>query len=615
MSLLNPAALWMLGLAAPLLALYFLKLRRQRVEVPSTLLWREFLRTEQLATPFQRFRRNLLLLLQLLILVLLALALARPYLAGRVSRERSVVIVVDSSASMNATDVRPSRFAAAVEAARDVVDGLEGGDEAMIVEAGPRTRVVASFSRDKDRLRRALGSMRATEAEGSLRDALALALSLSRERPDRQIVVLSDGSGESLDDLALRAGAVQYVRIGRSAANAGITALDLRRSPVSELDHQLFVTVENFGVEATTGRVEVFLEEELTGRQELTLDPGQAAPLVFDLAGGGRGTLRVELRVQGDDLPTDDVAYALLQPTERRRVLAVGVNALALKVLALDPRLEVDVIAPESYSSSAGYDCTVFDGFFPDTSMDGLSYLVLSPPPPGTALPVRFGEQLRAPRVLNWKRDHDVLRFVDLSDLAVARASAVVDDGTLATLVEADTGPLVLGGERHGGRVLVLAFDPLRSDLPLRVAFPVMMLNAVSWMTRGVGRSEGGALVSTGATFTYPVAGASEVRVRTPDGENLSVGVGGGMLRFGQIDRVGVYQVELPDERVGFAANLASRRESMIAPMKDLGLGADVAVRAAGAAAGRREIWRELCLAAVGLLLLEWFVWNRRRSG
>ncbi len=617
MSLLQPAALWLLGLAVPLLALYFLKLRRQKVQVPSVLLWQEFIRSEQLASPFERFRRNLLLLLQLLLLALLALALARPYLSGHVSTKRSVVIVLDSSASMRATDVKPDRYSAAVDAAREVIDGLEGADEAMIIDAGAETRVAAAFSRDKERLDRALSQLGAGEAEGTLRDALALALSLTQERPDRQVVVISDGGGEDLGELEVREGAVQFVRIGRLAANSGITAVDLRRSPVSELDHELFVTVENFGTEPTSGRVEVYLEDELVGREELDLATGRASPLVFELAGGQEGVVRVELRADDDHLPVDDVAYALLRPTQRRRVLAVGCNALVLKVLASDPRLVVDYVAPAAYDGSGGYDVTFFEGFVPADGLDGHSYAVLAPPAEGGAAgAVRFGAEQRGPRVLDWSRSHEVMRFVDLSELHVAKARAVVEDGTLRPIVEGDQGPLVLAGERHGGRVLYLTFDPLQSDLPLRVAFPVMLLNAATWMTSGRGSSEVAGLMATGTAFTYPVGGdVTEVSVVTPSGERIQTSVGGGLLRFTRIDEVGVYRLDLPDDRVEFAANLASRRESSIAAMPDLGLGQAVEVKASAAAAGRREIWRELAIGGVALLLLEWFVWNRRRRG
>lgn len=615
MTFLEPAALWLLGLAAPLIALYFLKLRRQRVQVPSALLWQEFLKSEQLATPFQKFRRNLLLLLQLLLLLLLALAIARPVLKGAVSEKRSVVIILDSSASMLATDVGENRFGEAVDHAIEVVDALQGADEAMIVEAGPETRVVHSFTREKDKLRTALYGMRPAAAEGTLRDALALSLSLTQDRPDREVVVISDGGGENLGDVQVREGAVRYVRVGRSAANLGITAVDLRRSPVSELDHQLFVTVENFGVESAEARVEVYLDDELVGREEMLLDAGGSGPAVFDLAGGESGVLRVEMHTRDDDLPADDTAYALLQPAERRRVLAVGCNALVLKVLASDPRLVVDLINPVNYTSSAGYDVAFYEGFLPESGLDGASYAVIAPPAMDRG-PVELGGELRVPRIIDWQRSHDVLRFVDLTDLHIARAREVTRDGTLRTIVEGDQGPLLLAGERHGGRVLYFTFDPLQSDLPLRVAFPVMLLNTVGWLTAGIGGTDVGGLVATGAVFTYPVAGEDpQVTVQTPSGRKARGLVSGGLLRFTGIDEVGVYHVELPESRVSFAANLMSRRESRIAPMRDLGLGNATTVTASTAAAGRREIWRELALAGIAILLLEWFFWNRRRTG
>jgi len=612
-SLLNPLSLALLGLAAPLLALYFLKLRRQRVEVPSVLLWQEFIKSEQLATPFQRFRRNLLLLLQLLILALVVLALARPFLAGHVSTKRSVVIVLDSSASMQAVDVKPSRFGKAVEAATEVVGGLEGADEAMVIEAGPDTRVVSSFSRDKEALRRSLDDLSATGAEGSLRDALTLALSLTQDRPDREVIVISDGSGESLSDLEVREGAVRYVRVGRLAANVGITAVDLRRSPVSELDHELFVTVQNFAHGPMEAEVEVELGNERVGRQALVLERDQTTPLVFELAGGQEGTVRVELDAKGDMLPADDEAWALLRPSRKRKVLAVGCNALVLKVLASDPRLLVDFVAPQNYTSMAGYDCAFFEGVVPTQGLEGASYAVLSPSNGGA---VTFGAEVKVPQVLDWQRSHDVLRFVDLTDLAVARASKVTSDGTLRSIVESDQGPLMLAGERHGGRVLQLAFDPLKSDLPLRVAFPVMLLNAASWMTEGTGAADIGGLVATGALFTLPVPGEDpKVTVVAPSGAKTPGTVTGGLLRFNRIHEVGVYEVDTPDDRYTFAANLASRRESDIAPMEDLGLGQAATVKASTAASGRREIWRELGFAAVVILLIEWFAWNRRRTG
>src|SRR5580692_9823102 len=87
-----------------LLILYFLKLRRREMPVSSTLLWRKSVLDLQVNSPFQKLRKNLLLLLQLLLLALLLLALARQILNYTPGAGPRTIILIDHSASMSADD-------------------------------------------------------------------------------------------------------------------------------------------------------------------------------------------------------------------------------------------------------------------------------------------------------------------------------------------------------------------------------------------------------------------------------------------------------------------------------------------------------------------------------
>ena len=158
MNFLTPLALTFAALSIPIILLYMLKLRRQDVLVSSTLLWQRLLRDREANAPWQRLRRNLLLLLQLLILALLTLALARPFIPTPTVVVGSVVILLDASASMQAADVAPMRFDAGIRAAQDIVAGLGTGDVATIIAVGPQPQVLASSvsASDRSRLRRAL---------------------------------------------------------------------------------------------------------------------------------------------------------------------------------------------------------------------------------------------------------------------------------------------------------------------------------------------------------------------------------------------------------------------------------------------------------------------------
>ena len=124
MHLLTPLALTLAALAVPIILLYMLKLRRKQETVSSTFLWRQRLREQQANAPWQKLKRNLLLLLQLLILAALVFALTRPALQVPVVASGSVIVLLDASASMNAVDVNPTRFDSARDSVLDLINGL-----------------------------------------------------------------------------------------------------------------------------------------------------------------------------------------------------------------------------------------------------------------------------------------------------------------------------------------------------------------------------------------------------------------------------------------------------------------------------------------------------------
>ncbi|MDP7575037.1 MAG: VWA domain-containing protein, partial [Phycisphaerales bacterium] len=157
MSWLSPwTAFWLLVILVPLLLLlYILRLRRARQVVPSTLFWNEAAEDIQANTPFQRLRRNLLLLLQLIALLMLACAVAQPRFESAAGRGGRTVLLIDRSASMQANDGDGgrTRFEAAIDAARGAIDRLhpggwfgDAGGQTMIVSLGETADVAQPFT-------------------------------------------------------------------------------------------------------------------------------------------------------------------------------------------------------------------------------------------------------------------------------------------------------------------------------------------------------------------------------------------------------------------------------------------------------------------------------------
>ena len=147
MNFLAPLAL-ALGLLLPVIvAFYLLKLRRTEHEISSTYLWRKMVRDVEANAPWQKLKPNLLLFLQLLFLAVLILAIARPFTLGQDAVGQTLILIIDSSASMSASDVRPTRLEAAKTRAAQIVDEVPDNGRVTVIEAGSTARLRVSSTR------------------------------------------------------------------------------------------------------------------------------------------------------------------------------------------------------------------------------------------------------------------------------------------------------------------------------------------------------------------------------------------------------------------------------------------------------------------------------------
>src|SRR5688572_18749249 len=210
---------------------YLLKRKRVVKLISSTLLWQRFLAETQANAPFQRLRHNWLLLFQILLLLLAVLALARPYFTGTAKSSRLRVLILDASASMQATDEKPSRFEKARTEALKWVDGLKDHDQMVVLVASANTGVKQSATSDKSALRRAIETTRPTDSPTRLREALQLAETLIQNQPqdaNPEIHLFSDGAIPDLAEFENKNLPLIYHRIGSRGNNLGLTSLDAR---------------------------------------------------------------------------------------------------------------------------------------------------------------------------------------------------------------------------------------------------------------------------------------------------------------------------------------------------------------------------------------------------
>lgn len=610
MNLLAPLALLFAAAAVGIVLMYLLKLRRRREEFSSTMLWRKAVEDLTANARFQKLRQNPLMYLQILLIVLLALALARPTMWLRQSRGLSRVVLIDTSASMNATDGPGGRTR--IEQARDVVRRMIGnmieGEELMLVTFGGTARVAQPFTDRRALLRQAVDRIEPTDGRSSLREALLLAQGVLETRAEGALTVVSDGGAGYLGNLISEDDRVQFAQVGSGSENVGIVSFDLRESFETEGRLQAFAEVENFGRAARNVTLRCLVNDTPVQVREAVLEAGATRGFVFSsIEGGSLARLRIEI-MEEDLLAADNSVAGVIDIRDRTEILLVSSGNFFLeRALALQPRARVRRVAPGNYVPSGEFDLTVFDGWAPEALGPG-AYLFLDAVPPLKGFEAT-GRTLERQVVIDWNRLHPVMRFVDLEGLVVAEAPAVAVADWTTPLAEGEAAPLIVAGQSQVLRLVAVLFDIYDGDWPLQVSFPIFIDNAAGWLTGGLEANLAG---SYRPGEVVNLATGEPVRIEGPDGRTWQREPdAGGLVYFSETHRVGPYRVVTDEGPRQFQVNLLSRGESDIAP-RDTLVSGEQAVQAGAIARENREVWPWVVLAGLLLMAGEWHLYCRR---
>jgi len=609
-SFLAPFALSLFALSVPLVLLYFLKVRRRERTVSSLLLWSASLRDREASTFFQRLHRDPLLLLQLLALLALALALARPVATVMGQGARKVVVVLDTSASMKAQDVSPSRFEVARSAAASLVRGLGEGAEVMVIEAGVQPKVTAALARDRER---ALGAIRAAEAHDlptRLVEAVRTARALVAADPRAEIHVFTDGAftlpqGEDATDARVR-----WVGVGRQGNNVAITSLSIRKNYYGAFDYQAFVSLVNYSSQAQTFTFRLELDGKSIAEKDVSLEPNVRRSVVLPFSHGGSGTVTARIRVD-DDLEVDNVAYAVLPPPRKIAVMLVSPGNLFLeKVLRTDPQVSLEVRTPDQYQGGMGdADVVVLDSVTPPRAGPGRFVFVNAVPPD---VPLEVLGRIERPTIMDWDRTHPVMRHVEFAKVTIEDALRIRPLAAGRPVVEAVGGPLVYALEEPDRKALFVGFDLFKTDFPLRIAFPLVLSNTLRWL-HPAGLDQSSFQFTTGQPILLPAPhGVSTVTVTTPSGRTVQGRVTRGAISFTETDEAGIYTLATARGETRVAVNLMNAEESNLAPHP---LPTPTAHGpAAPPVPVQRELWPLFVMLAVILLTGEGLLYWRRQS-
>ena len=619
MNFLTPLAFALAALLPIIVALYFLKLRREERRISSTYLWRTLVRDTAANAPWQRLKPSWLLLLQLLFLIALILALARPFTWSEAAAGSHLILVIDTSASMGATDVKPNRLAEAVATTRRLIESLPNSTRVTLIEGGAQVRVPVSGADDPSAAISALDALQPGSAGADMTSALTMAAAIAAREPDSDVVIVSDGRVTLPENFTLP-GRVRYIPIGQDNDNQAIGAFSLQ-AEAGGRSLTAFVQVVNYGTRAAQRRLSVYADGQLLTARDLALASGQAQVLTLPgLPGDARAW---EARLDGQDvLAADDRAWAVPPSTEKVPIRIVGSgNRFLETALRLMPSAEITLVKPDEFKASASSELasglTVFDSVIPTGTLPGGNLLFIAPPRSTMVFSVtgRIDQPIPAAVVA----DDPLLHYIDLRGVAVQDAARVsLPAWGRAVIVDSKTNaPLLVIGEQGGRRLAVLAFDLRRSDLPLRVAFPILIANLIDVLVPG-GVAGVPANVEPGRPLSIAAPPqASTINVRTPDGQSHTLTPANGSVVFDQTDQMGVYEIAAQDgtgqsrDLGRFTVNLFNPDESDVLPRATLPIAATGAVNGRELPRARDEWWRPIAWIALVLLVTEWLLVHR----
>lgn len=687
-------------LVPSLVILYFLKLRRRDVEISTTLLWKKSIQDLQANAPFQRLRRNILLLLQLLILGAGLVALAQPQYMGERDVGSRHVILIDRSASMGSLDGDPdrpeskTRLDAAKDEAIDLIESFRepglfsssGADEAMVISFDKTAEVRQSFTSDKQLLMQAVRGIEQTDSTSSLERAVRLARA---HAPPRTIVdVVTDAEGNPTQRIIeLPAGPVGTIHIysdGRlrdtdeaethpddvvllhplgstSAVNVGITSLRAGRGFDDPTMLSVFVGLTNTDASARTIDVELSIdgvvdrirsvelpgltpprgasaaagegEEASEGEtpQGVIADPGLSGT-TFEFQRPQGGVITVRLDPHGDDaLPTDNRAWIVVPPARQLNVAIAGEASYVIqKALAsLEPAIGLEQISRDELPAAleAGtFDVIVLDKWLPAPAPDSTDPL----PPgrwlifgavPGPPLGLTPTGTVERATVLNWSRDHAALRGLSLANAGFADATSheVGEQSIAEVLATTQAGPAIIEMATARMHAIDVVHDVEKSIWWQDLSFPIFIAKALRYLgeegTSGVAR-----MVQPGEVFADRVPqGATGVTIEDPRGRRSTVVPSeDGRIVYGPVLESGIYTIrwsapgDAPEARP-FTANLLDAAESDVRTAISLSLPSQIVTGEVGSStAATIRLWPWLLLAGLGVLMLEWFVYNRK---
>jgi hypothetical protein len=593
-------------------ALYLLD-RRRRTRVVSTLrFWTDAQSTRE-SHRRKRVREPWSLFLQMASLLLLLLAIAQLQLGPREHRSRDHVLLLDTSAWGAQRSGSATLLDREKAMAERYLSVLPSADRIMLVRADALATPATPFTADRVQLLRAVRQTTAGFSALNLEEALLFAAHAQRWSRGEQgdVVYIGPGMVPESDTSVPKLKNLRVLSIEPDLRHIGIRAVGVRRSEADENAWQAVVTVKNYGPTRALARFETQFAGTAFAPRTVALNTGEETAAEYNFVTNSGGELIAQI-TPGDSL-TIDQRVALELP--RVRPLRVAVFTDRPQVLrplfAKNDGLIVHFLPRSEAGATAGADLAVFDQTAPG-GVPKTASIWIDPPPARSPLPVRA--IVNDARITTWNSEMALGAGLHTKDRRIPRTEVfqIFDDDVPIGRVSQGAVVVARNAAAGHGKMAVIGFDPLASELRFEVTTPLLFANLLRWISPDVFRSVETRAERLGAVNIALDGSENPERIRIFNARGSAVpffirkqtlelfASRPDVLHVNSEDRERVISISVPDVaafRWKPPANVAT------------GLPASSSI-----APGAIDLWKWLAIAAAITLYMEWMLFARRRS-
>ena len=551
MKLFAPWALWFLGAIPIIIMMYILKQKFEEREISSVYLWQQVLKDIEVNTPWQKLKKNLLLLLQLLAAFLLVFALADPFVNLRGSDYANLIVVIDNTGSMNASYDQTTRLEKAKDLAEALVKNSATGTQITLISASSHPKVELNNTIDKLEAVRKIKAIEMTNASGNVNDAVSMVKAMSKQALTYKAVFYTD-SNVNLEGLN-----GEVVGVAKAVDNV---SLDMLTHAVKDGKLQLLIRATNHGSTDVTREITIYGNEKVLDIKSLELKAGETKSILSEGDTKSISYLYAELS-ENDGLINDNVVFDVVKPSQLQKVLLVSQSNLFIeKAFSIIDNVEL-------YKSNPGdeiqgeYDLYIYDGSIPASLPQKGSIMLINPPEGSSIVEVNGEIEGGTVRAVQ----HSLTKYLEDTGFAVSRLRNVELPYYADKLLELDDNTAAFIGQIKERKTAVIAFDLHNSDFVLTPEYPIFMHNIAGYLIN-IASGEKSVYKSGESVAINPMPDAKSAFIESAANKRYDVELKYPILPFENTEEIGIYKLvqklENEDAESMFAVNFPSDTES-----------------------------------------------------